>query len=290
MTDVFLSYASPDRAKARQLAQKLSGLGISVFWDRDILPGQTFDEVIEEQLNGAACVVVLWSKASVASDWVKTEAAEAAVRKALIPALIEDVKPPLEFRRIQAASLIAWRGEAHHPSFGILVAAVAAKLGRALGEPPSELATDREIVRPGAERPSEGIVAPAGRALSAYASYASEDRMRVLDRVASLSAIAGIDVFLDSLSLHPGEQWKPRIAAEIAARDVFLLFWSSHARASPWVEWEWRTALELKGLVGIQVQALEPVSSAPPPVELSDIHFGDVFSLARSAHERRERG
>jgi hypothetical protein len=59
--------------------------------------------VIEEALDSARCVVVLWSKASVASQWVKTEAAEAMRRKILVPVLIEDVKIPLEFRRLQAA-------------------------------------------------------------------------------------------------------------------------------------------------------------------------------------------
>ena len=73
------------------------------------------DQVIEEALDSAQCVVVLWSHASVASSWVKTEAAEAMRRKILVPALIEDVKIPLEFRRLQAADLSRWQGEPDHP-------------------------------------------------------------------------------------------------------------------------------------------------------------------------------
>jgi hypothetical protein len=41
---------------------------------------------------------------------------------------------------------------------------------------------------------------------SAFASYAAADRPRVLDRVAELVNVASIDVFVDCLSLHPGEK------------------------------------------------------------------------------------
>ena len=96
MSDIFVSYASADRDRARAVAQALTEQGWSVWWDRTIPPGKQFDEVIEEALDSARCVVVLWSKASVASQWVKTEAAEAMRRKILVPVLIEDVKIPLE--------------------------------------------------------------------------------------------------------------------------------------------------------------------------------------------------
>jgi hypothetical protein len=46
---------------------------------------------------------------------VKTEAAEAMRRKILVPALIDETKIPLEFRRLQAADLSQWQGEHSHP-------------------------------------------------------------------------------------------------------------------------------------------------------------------------------
>ena len=48
--------------------------------------------------------------------------------------------------------------------------------------------------------------ARARAARHAFASYAFEDRQRVLDRVAAVRISAGLDVFLDCLSLHLGEQ------------------------------------------------------------------------------------
>lgn len=111
MSDIFISYKSSDRPKAQKIGKRLEEEGWSVWWDRKIPPGQSFSKVLEEALNSAKCVVVLWSKASVASDWVQNEAAEGDRRGILVPAFIEETAPPFEFRRIQAASLLDWEKE-----------------------------------------------------------------------------------------------------------------------------------------------------------------------------------
>ena len=114
--DVFISYAKGDQSRAVELASALEARGWSVWWDRDIPPGRTFDEVIEEALTQARSVVVLWSAESVKSRWVRAEASSAAERSRLVPALIEPVTIPLEFRRLEAADLTGWHGEGNHPS------------------------------------------------------------------------------------------------------------------------------------------------------------------------------
>ena len=90
MHDIFLSYASEDRTRASQLADALGKQGWEVWWDRTILPGKTFDRVIESELNAATCVIVLWSKTSVESRWVRAEAGDALDKGRLIPVLLED--------------------------------------------------------------------------------------------------------------------------------------------------------------------------------------------------------
>jgi hypothetical protein len=147
MADIFISYASPDRESARRLAERLSELGHSVWWDRTIPPGRQFDEVIQEALNTARCVIVLWSAQSVRSNWVKTEAADALAQDKLLPVLMERVLPPMEFKRIQAADLGDWSGEADHAEFGNLVASIE----RLLKAPRSPT---------GAVRPSPRVQAP----------------------------------------------------------------------------------------------------------------------------------
>jgi hypothetical protein len=97
MADVFISYASEDRERAGKFASALSAHGWSVWWDRKIITGQAFDIVIERELESAKSVVVLWSKHSIESEWVKNEASVAAERGILVPALIDEVILPLDF-------------------------------------------------------------------------------------------------------------------------------------------------------------------------------------------------
>jgi hypothetical protein len=108
-----------------------------VWWDRDIPPGKTFDEVIEEALASAKCVIVLWSRESVQSEWVKAEASEAAKRRVLVPILADEVKIPLEFRRIQSARLIDWTDLPANADWDQLERALATLVGqRAKTQPP----------------------------------------------------------------------------------------------------------------------------------------------------------
>jgi uncharacterized membrane protein YeaQ/YmgE (transglycosylase-associated protein family) len=126
---IFLSYATPDREAARALAIALSERGFNVWWDRTIPPGKRFDEVIEQALDSARCVVVLWTKSSTSSNWVRAEAAEGLRRQILVPVLIEDVRIPLEFRRIQAANLADWKPSADHAGFSSLLSSVVSVVG-----------------------------------------------------------------------------------------------------------------------------------------------------------------
>jgi hypothetical protein len=127
MPDVFISYAREDRDRARQLAEALQDRGWSVWWDRKIVAGEKFDRTIEQQLEAASSVVVLWSAHSIGSEWVRNEAGLASEREVLVPALIENVKQPLEFRRRQAADLTRWTGDPADPEFQALCDGITAK-------------------------------------------------------------------------------------------------------------------------------------------------------------------
>jgi formylglycine-generating enzyme required for sulfatase activity len=133
MADIFISYASEDRERAGRIAGVLESCGWSVWWDRKIAAGQAFDEAIERELEAAKCVIVLWSQASINSEWVKNEAAEASARGVLVPALLDRVKLPLEFRRRQAADLVGWDGNPNQEGFQTLCSGVAAKVAPGKG-------------------------------------------------------------------------------------------------------------------------------------------------------------
>ena len=121
MSDIFISYASEDREWVGGLASALEGQGWSVWWDRRIPTGRSFDEVIEEALVEARAVIVVWTAISIKSDWVKNEAREGLHRQVLYPVVKEEVKIPLEFRHLQAAQLIDWTHGQSSAAFDQLV-------------------------------------------------------------------------------------------------------------------------------------------------------------------------
>jgi hypothetical protein len=129
LADVFISYAREDQAYARALDSLLGAQDWTVWSDRQISPGSSYAQVIQKELEVARCVLVLWSSASVASDWVQAEAAEGVERRILIPVLLEKVRPPLEFRRLQTLSLIGWKPGEGRPDLDELIVAVAELLG-----------------------------------------------------------------------------------------------------------------------------------------------------------------
>ena len=113
--------------------------------------------------------------------------------------------------------------------------------------------------------------------LSAFVSYASQDRARVLATVQGMKSIAPkMDIFVDITRLKSGDEWDEALCEEIIRRDIFFLFWSLSASQSKWVEKEWRYALENKGDECIEPVPIEPQGECPPPPEeLSHKHFND---------------
>ena len=112
----------------------------------------------------------------------------------------------------------------------------------------------------------------------AFASYSSRDRARVLDRVAAIRFF-GVDVFVDCLDLAPSEPWKAALTREIAARDLFLLFWSDAASQSTWVRWEYQQALAHLQAECIRIQPLD--NGVAPPRALKHLHVADPLNDVR---------
>jgi TIR domain-containing protein len=134
VADVFLSYSSADRPRASTIAGLLARAGWSVWWDRSIEGGEEWGPRIENELAGARCVLVLWSRESIHSDWVLREATAARARGVLLPVLLAPVAPPETMSDVQAIALMTWPGDERWYELQPLVARIAGLLG---GVPPA---------------------------------------------------------------------------------------------------------------------------------------------------------
>ena len=152
MPDIFISYKKEEHQVANLLAQRLTEAGYEVWWDDALLAGERFEDEITTVLDDSAVVVVLWSKVSVQSDWVKAEAETARQQKKALPVIIDDMpasKMPLLYRGMHAARLAGWEGEEDHSGYGELMGSIRERLGRAKGpklsEPQAEAKLEQSI-------------------------------------------------------------------------------------------------------------------------------------------------
>lgn len=117
---------------------------------------------------------------------------------------------------------------------------------------------------------------------TAFISYASQDRNTVTMIVQGLKmARPDLNVFFDVESLRSGERWEDQLKNRIDNCDVLYLCWSRNAKASKWVDFEWRYAYEHKGVGCIEPIPLEEPSLCEPPSELSEKHFNDLMLYIR---------
>jgi hypothetical protein len=121
MSDIFISYAKEDLHRVMPLVREIEAIGWSVFWDRTIPVGKTWQQIIGAEIESCRCMVVIWSAVSINKEWVYEEAAEGKRRGVLAPVLIDDILPPIGFRSIQAAKLVGWTGDKSSDEFHQLI-------------------------------------------------------------------------------------------------------------------------------------------------------------------------
>jgi hypothetical protein len=92
--------------------------------------GENWHAEIQNALESAKCVVLVWTNASVgpAGDFVRDEAREGKQRGILVPVKLDRVAVPLGFGEIQAIDLTRWKGSTRDPFFEDLVEAIKAKI------------------------------------------------------------------------------------------------------------------------------------------------------------------
>jgi adenylate cyclase len=129
MSDVFISYARSTAGQAQAVAEALRGLGYDVWRDDELPAHRSYAEVIEERLQAAKVVVVIWSAEAVKSEWVQSEADTARTERKLVQLTVDGSKLPRPFDRIQCADMNGWTGDVEAHGWKKVVASVAELIG-----------------------------------------------------------------------------------------------------------------------------------------------------------------
>lgn len=134
MAQVFLSYDRDDVDRARPIALALEAAGHAVWWDPHIRGGEQYSKVIDEALSQSDAVVVLWSRQSVDSAWVRDEAAAGRDSGKLVPVTLDGMKPPIGFRQYQTIDMSRRMGRGRPQRLADLLASVDALGGGPAGD------------------------------------------------------------------------------------------------------------------------------------------------------------
>lgn len=128
--DVFVSYSHEDRALVEPLARALRELAVETWIDNQLVPGESFPERINAQIESCRAHIVAWSARSIASHWVLSEAERGRQRGTLVPVFLEPCDPKPPFNILHAVDLSHWRGQHSDPHWRTVLAALAQKLAR----------------------------------------------------------------------------------------------------------------------------------------------------------------
>lgn len=114
---VFISFKTEESPTADRLQQVLSAKGYNVWWHEKLQCGHAWHADIDDALQAAGCVVVLWSPRSMASEWVKHEASQAIARRVYAPARLVEMNRPGTCRRSEALNL--GKRESHRSKYHV---------------------------------------------------------------------------------------------------------------------------------------------------------------------------
>ena len=143
MPDVFVSYARSTEDEARQLSDAFRSRGYDVWRDDELPAHRAYSDVIEERLQSAGAVLVLWSADAAKSQWVRAEADAARSAGKLVQGSLDKTIPPMPFNQIQCADLSS--ADEETPGWRKLVASVSALVGSPQGDAPAARKSKQQV-------------------------------------------------------------------------------------------------------------------------------------------------
>ena len=130
MADIFISYARPTAKLTRAIAAALEAEGYSVWFDEALPAHRAYADVIQERLDEASAVLVIWSRDAAQSQWVRSEANRAREKGTLVQLRSDGSALPMPFDQIQCLDFQGWSGDLRAPCWRQLLATTGELVGR----------------------------------------------------------------------------------------------------------------------------------------------------------------
>ncbi len=295
--EIFLSYNREDQARAKLFAEAFEAQGFKVWWDVGLRTGEAYDEVTETALRTAKAVVVLWSKKSVQSRWVRAEATLADRNKTLVPCMIEPCERPIMFELTQTAELGHWQGDASDRAWVAFLGDVGRFVGREAPVAQQPVAITAPPPAPKGERgekPSLAIMPFANR------SGVAEDDALAFGMVEDIISAISLSPDMRVLASSSTQQWagKPvdlrvvgrdlgvryvlegstrraganlRVAVQLVEAETGAILWTQKfdRPLSQLAELQEDLVVEVAGHLGVAVQNLELDRALKKPGDIS---------------------
>lgn len=111
MADVFISYSRLDSERVKPIAERLTSLGYSVWWDKTLRAGEIYADESERQLEAARAVLVVWTHSARNATWVYAEASRALDARKCVQMRLDNVARPLPFDALPVAEMSGGKSE-----------------------------------------------------------------------------------------------------------------------------------------------------------------------------------
>jgi len=157
LADVFISYSRLDHERVQPIADRLTSLGYSIWWDKHLRAGQVFVDEIERQSDSAKALLDGMERKRANSTWVVCGIEPCARQHKFLQLRLDNARLPLPFEALQVADMSG--GKAEWGTLGGCADALGAPIaGR---RPPLErlpragaLATPRQRAPPSCSKPA----------------------------------------------------------------------------------------------------------------------------------------
>lgn len=105
MADIFISSSRLDQERVKPIAERLTSLGYSIWWERPAHTSVTAVEDAARQLDASKAVLTIWSGAALNSSQVCAESAHAFDAGKLVQMRIDAVAAPAPFAVLPIADM-----------------------------------------------------------------------------------------------------------------------------------------------------------------------------------------